>query len=109
MPRILTDEDCDAIVDAFLRRLNQRVSAPPPLPTPAPEPAGKVERIAYSGQEVCDLLRISKTSLWRLEKLGRITPIPGLRHKLFAKVELDRFLSGTSPTSWDRPRKRTSR
>lgn len=108
MPRTLTDEDCDAIVDAFLRRLNQRTSMAPP-PTPAPEPVAKVERIAYSGQEVCDLLKISKTSLWRLEKLGRITPIPGLRHKLFARSELDRFLSGTSPTSWDRPRKRVTK
>lgn len=56
----------------------------------------KVERRAFRAPEVRHMLGdISHVSLWRLEKLGLIRPIPGLtgRAKLYSAQEIERFLS----------------
>jgi len=42
-------------------------------PTPAPD------QLAYSWLEVCKLLGIGRVKVWKLEKLGLITPVPGLK------------------------------
>jgi len=53
-----------------------------------------LERIAYSEQELCGLLRVSKTTLWRLRKRGLLRSVTGLNHPHYAKVEVERFVNG---------------
>jgi hypothetical protein len=51
----------------------------------------RLERLVYSADEVCHLLAIGRTTLWRMERLGRLNPIPGIRHKRYAVEEVRRF------------------
>jgi hypothetical protein len=60
-----------------------------PSPT---QPA--VEKLTYSMAELCTALGLCPTTIWRLEKRGLLRPIAGIRHKLFAKTEVERFLTG---------------
>ena len=53
-----------------------------------------VEKLAYNKRELCAALGLCDTTLWRLEKLGRLNPVPGIRHKLYSKAEVARFLAG---------------
>lgn len=50
------------------------------------------EKLAYSRAETCAVLGVSATSLWRLEKMGRIRCVPGIRNKIFPRAEIERFL-----------------
>jgi fatty acid-binding protein DegV len=52
---------------------------------------GRVEKLTYNARETCQALGISPTTLWRLEKRGRITAISGLRTKLFSVRALRKF------------------
>jgi hypothetical protein len=45
-------------------------------------------------------LSISSTTLWRLEVLGQLRAVPGLRHKLYARAEVERFLKVENKTGW---------
>ena len=64
----------------------------------------KNERLSFTADEVRVLLGshkkpIGRTTLWRLEKEGRIRPVPGLvRNKIYAVEELRRFISGAPLT-----------
>lgn len=58
---------------------------------PAPSPAyretpaaGRLELLAYTADQVCAALQISKVTLWRLEKRGLLQPLPYLRHKRYS-------------------------
>ncbi len=51
----------------------------------------KVERLTLTSREVCEALGVSITTLWRLTKRGHLTPLPGLRHKLFSVAAVRRF------------------
>lgn len=51
------------------------------------------ERLAYTAAETCAALGISATTLWRLERLGLLTPVRHLRHRLYARSEIERFLN----------------
>lgn len=53
-----------------------------------------VARLVYSKAELCEALQISPVSAWRLEKRGLLMPVPGLRHKIYARAAVDRFLAG---------------
>jgi hypothetical protein len=53
-----------------------------------------VEKLAYNTAELCAALGLCETTIWRLAQRGLLRPIPGLRHKLYAKAEVQRFLSG---------------
>ena len=53
-----------------------------------------VEKLAYNTAELCAALGLCQTTLWRLNHRGLLRPIPGLRHRLYAKTEVQRFLSG---------------
>jgi hypothetical protein len=63
--------------------------------TQRPETA-PIEKLTYSTRELCLALGISRTTLWRLEKLGRLHPldIPGLRTKLWPRTGILRSLAG---------------
>lgn len=112
MPRTLTDEDCEALAEALLSRLAERLCTPkpPPPPTPPISPPTIVpaqpERIAFSAEEACELLGVSRTTLWRLEIAGLVSAIPGLRKKLYSRATLDRFVAGKASPTWDRPTSR---
>ena len=56
--------------------------------------AEPVEKLTYNTQEVCQALGISVTTLWRLEKAGKISPInSGLRMKLYSVQGLRKFIN----------------
>ena len=61
-----------------------------PITTP------QIERLAYTTAETCAALGIKRTTLWRLEKTGKVSAIPGLRHKLFPVAVLKRFTEGSA-------------
>lgn len=55
------------------------------------------ERLAYSMQETADLLGLSYLTVYRLNKRGLLKSSTALRHKLFPKTEIERFLKATTP------------
>jgi len=54
------------------------------------------ERMAFSVRETADLLGISEKSIRRLVARRLLQPSRALRHLLFSKKEVDRFLEETS-------------
>jgi len=61
----------------------------------SPSNAQPIERLAYNLDEICAVLGgISKITVWRLEKRGLLHAVAGIRSKLFAKAEVERFLAG---------------
>lgn len=57
-----------------------------------------VEKLAYSVDEACAAIGVSRTSIWRLEKRGLIRAVPHIRTKLYSLAELKRFLNGEKAT-----------
>ncbi|HLH56308.1 MAG TPA: helix-turn-helix domain-containing protein [Verrucomicrobiae bacterium] len=55
-----------------------------------------VERLAYTMNEAGLLLGYSYLSIWRLVKRGKLKTCGGLRKRLIAKAELERFLRETT-------------
>jgi len=53
---------------------------------------GPAPRLAFNVRETCAAINVSQTSLWRLEKRGLIKPSRALRHKLYSRAEIERFL-----------------
>jgi hypothetical protein len=62
-------------------------------PTRHSEAAQKIERLAYTKEELCASLSLSPVTLWRLEKRGLIHSVAGIRHKLYSVAEVKRFLA----------------
>jgi hypothetical protein len=55
------------------------------------------ERVAHNRRETRQLLGgVSAVTLWRWDKQGLLCPIPGLRHKLYARKAIDRFAGRTA-------------
>jgi hypothetical protein len=69
--RTLTDDDLDAIADRVValiaKRLNPTAVVPP---QPAPVAAPGVTMLAYTKMVLAEELRMSPTSIWRLEQRG---------------------------------------
>jgi hypothetical protein len=53
-----------------------------------------VQRLCYNWSDACKALGVSRTTLWCLEKLGLIKPVPSIRHKLYSVEMLTRFVAG---------------
>ena len=51
-----------------------------------------VERLLYTTAQVCQALGLSRTSVWKLEKLGVLKPLPHIRTRLYS-VEAVRALA----------------
>ena len=51
----------------------------------------RVEVVAYTLDQVCQALQISRVTLWRLEKRGLLCSIPNLRHKRYSVAAVKRF------------------
>jgi len=64
--------------------------------TQTPESSASLEKLAFTKKELCESLGLCPVTLWRLEKRGLLKPVPGIRHKLYARREGKRFLAGTS-------------
>ena len=62
-------------------------------PTAQAEAPQKIERLAYTKEELCASLTLSPVTLWRLEKRGLIHSVAGIRHKLYSVTEVKRFLA----------------
>ncbi len=53
-----------------------------------------LEPLAYNTQQTCLLLGgISTVTLWRLTVRGLIRPIKGVRHRLYSRREIERFIA----------------
>jgi hypothetical protein len=109
MAHTLTDEDIEIIAERVVAKIATRLAAaakarnlsegaPPPAPASTTTPLP--QKLAYRKKELLAELSISSTTLWRLEVLGQLRAVPGLRHKLYARVEVERFLKGENKTGW---------
>jgi len=67
-------------------KLNETINEGPALP-----------RLAYSMAETAELLGLSYQTVYRLHKRGLLNSSSALRHKLFPKSEIERFLQSTLP------------
>ena len=83
---------------AAAKACNLSEGAPPPAPASTTTPLP--QKLAYMKKELLAELSISSTTLWRLEVLGQLRAVPGLRHKLYARAEVERFLKGENKTGW---------
>ncbi len=52
------------------------------------------QKLAYTLSELCAALGLCRVTLYRLEQRGLLRPVPGIRHKLYSRAEVDRFLNG---------------
>ena len=70
------------------------VPLPPANHSPGATAASDVVRLTYTTREACIALGIGVTTLWRLEKRGLIRSVPGIRHKLYPRANLIKFVEG---------------
>lgn len=107
MPRILTNEDVDAVAERILAKILQRIQTPAPAtpPAPVPSPLAAVAsksttevspKLAFNLKELSQELGISKVSIYRLEQRGLLKSLPYLRTKVYARSEVERFLKAGS-------------
>jgi hypothetical protein len=55
----------------------------------------EVQPLAFNAREVCKILGgISATTLWRIEKSHALRRVPNIKKRIFARVEVERFLAG---------------
>ena len=71
----------------------------PGLVAPRAVPAASVAPVVlcYTAKQTAEALQISDTTLWRLEKTGRLVPLPDLRHKRYPVDWVQRYASGDAP------------
>ena len=111
--RLLSDADVDAVARRVVEIIGKQLSEPKALePPPSPPPPAPLKaltpKLAYTLQELSAELGISRVSFYRLEARGILKPLPYLRHKLYSREEVARFLSGIGGEIRpdERPRKR---
>lgn len=61
----------------------------------APSPSLGV--LCYTAKQTAQALQISATTLWRLEKTGRLLPLPDSRHKRYPVDWVQRYATGQPP------------
>jgi len=108
MPLSLNEEDIEAIARRVVALIGAQLASPasPPAPTASadrstgdiPRPAPK---LAYTANELCEELSISRDTLYKLEISGRLNAVPGIRHKRYSRSAVDRLLEGGKP-DWKR-------
>lgn len=75
-----------------------RPEQPPPSPPSPPTVTPLAPKLAYTLRELSQELGVSKITLYRMEARGFLKSLPYFRHKVFAKEEVERFLTGKG---WD--------
>jgi len=94
MARTLTDDDVKALAVQLVDVLTQRLSAPPPAREEPTTSAPQLKpKLAFTLKELSEELGLSKATLYRLEARGLLKSLPHLRHKVFARKEVERFLA----------------
>ena len=73
--------------------MNNTASTPPTVENKSALPAA-IERLAFSSRELCQAIGVSDVTLWRLAKKGILKPIPGIRHRIYSRTAVERFLAG---------------
>lgn len=109
MARILTEEDVEAISQRVVQIIATRLgSAEPKRDSQPATPAlvATTQKLAYPIEELMAELGVSKTTIWRWESLGLLKPVPYLRHKIYAREEVERFLKGQAGSWTDSHQKR---
>jgi hypothetical protein len=109
MPQSLSDDDVEAIAQRVVQIIATRLGSSDPKPesrpaTPAPAPIK--HKLVYPLDELMAELGVCKTTVWRWEALGLLKPVPYLRHKIYAREEVERFLKGQAGSWKDSPQKR---
>jgi hypothetical protein len=97
MERTLSNPDVDAIAARVVQLIGARlISSEPTRETPpSPEQSSPAKtKLAYTLAELSAELGIGKTTIWRLEARGLLRPVPYVRHKIYAREEVERFLRG---------------
>ena len=109
MARTLSDDDIEAIGQRVIQIMGKRLGSFEPKQenqsaTLAPAPT--FQKMAYSIEELMAELGVSRTTVWRWETLGLLKPIPYIRHKIYPRDEIERFLKGQAGSWTDPERKR---
>jgi hypothetical protein len=103
MSRTLTDEDVEAIALRLVETIGKRLAAPPPpvfnrLESSHLEPPASIPpippKLAYTAEELCKELSLSRDSIYKLEASGRLKAMPGIRRKIYSRSAVDRLLAG---------------
>ena len=99
MDTSLTDSDLDRIAVRVVGLIAGRLSLTTPSVAEASNPheySGPQPpvRLVYSLKELASELGVSRVTIYRLEVRGLIKCVPGIRHKLYSKLEVERFLAG---------------
>ena len=110
MPRTLSDEDLQAIATSVIDEIERRLTTPA-QPQSQPELNRKSDasgnipevrpKMAYTAKELCAELSLSRDTIYKLESSGRIKSIPGIRHKIYSRAEVERLLRG-GRADWQR-------
>ena len=98
MARNLSDDDVEAVAQRVISVISERLAAPQSLPaqsdTPTEkDPATAPLRLSYTRKQLCEELSLSPDTLYKLENQGLLRPLPGIRHKIYSRSEVERFLS----------------
>lgn len=98
----LTPEDIEAIARRVVEIIGERLAKPAAGQVRAAAESPQTvapEKLAYSRKDLCEALGLSSATLWRLEALGRIRPVVGVRHKIYSRKEVERFLDNSRSRS----------
>lgn len=66
------------------------------MTTPNDNPAALPVRLTYNKRELCAALGLKPTTIYKLEVIGRLVPIPGIRHKIYSRAAVEKFLAGST-------------
>ena len=109
MHQTLSDDNIEAIAQRVVQIIAKSFGSSDPKRNnqPAtPPPTAPMLKLAYPIEELMAELGVSRTTVWRWEALGLLKPVPHLRHKIYAREEVERFLKGQAGASWiDSPKK----
>lgn len=51
-------------------------------------------QLCFTAEEVRAMTGLSDVTLWRLAQRGLLVPVRHVRHRIYARAELERFLNG---------------
>ena len=106
MSRTLSDEDLQAIATSVVDLVIGRLTAPPQPDVDrkanAPGNASQTPpKLAYTIKELCAELSLSPDTIYKLECGGRLRAMPGIRRKIYSRIEVERLLRGDR-ADWQR-------
>jgi len=99
MTTLLSEIEIDSIARRVVQLMGERLTVPvaqPPVQAPEPDRRQNQgpQKLAYTVAELSDELGLSRVSIYRLEVRGLLKPVPGIRKKLYARTEVEKFLAG---------------